>query len=272
MKGETKKKKRCTCTVLFFKYAPISSVAGPLPSNIPEFIRTKHVFYLCCPGPRWASFLGLLCYSVFCRSPAWSSRFPRITVFPFSFSCGNSKSPASVFLPSHWLPATLFPNQNQSGAETQYRCVGSHVISGVKLTHSFRINPEHLRPESCDHKTYGFHVSVWRWSVRWCLSLCVDKLATKGSHLSVSNSSFLYPSIMTSPFESHFIIYSKFQGYYVFISSIKICYLKGLKGQFPSIAVHVLFTLILHVLINSQLDLQGSGFRDHFCSCSIKRF
>ena len=130
-------------------------VANTLPTNIPELILTKSMFYLCCPGPcctaPWGFFpLHLPVSSVFYTPVMAESSFPCLLHFgggggpgrgkvpPVANGpppprgqlfflgrangrrgpTGNPKSPTSVSLPSQQPLATLFPSQSQLGAGT----------------------------------------------------------------------------------------------------------------------------------------------------------
>ena len=71
-------------------------------------------------------------------SPAW-----RLSLYSLLPLAGNPKSPASVSLPSHWLLATLFTNQNQLGAGTSVSYMKTCSLGNQINTSSIRANPQH---------------------------------------------------------------------------------------------------------------------------------
>ena len=94
-------------------------------SDTPTFLLTKLIFHLCCcktrptvhlghnPGTYMLSMLSALCISgLMSPSMAWPLSLFLLLLCSFP---RNPKSPASVFLSSHWPQANLFTNQNQVG-------------------------------------------------------------------------------------------------------------------------------------------------------------
>jgi hypothetical protein len=165
---------------IFLKYALISSVTGPLSSNIPELMLTKSIFHLCCPRPWWAALLGPLSKSLtwilfttlsfaalLLDFPASSST----AVLPFSLACvslpGILKVPTLSPCPAVDGQQLYFPESIAGQGPSVQMCGFPCGFRSWININSIRINPKHLRLEPCGHNAYGFHVSVWKWwSVR----------------------------------------------------------------------------------------------------------
>lgn len=134
-------------------------VANTLPSDIPELTLTKSIFYPCCPGCFWsASWATLLSPLPFSLSLPYLPGVVHLLcpchgeslLLLLCFLPRNPKSPTSVSLPSHWLLATLFPNQSQLGGRDPQCRLGSHVISGAELTQT-TLEPIHNILVWCKH-------------------------------------------------------------------------------------------------------------------------